>query len=83
MAFPKMADIKDLSDEEVVIEIAATRRRLFDLRFQKATRQLEKGLHQFKQERHKLAQLMTLQQQRKSEIQTNDGAAVANDASDN
>lgn len=83
MAFPKMADIKDLSDEEVVTEIAATRRRLFDLRFQKATRQLEKGLHQFKQERHKLAQLMTLQQQRKSEVQVSDGAVAATDANDN
>jgi large subunit ribosomal protein L29 len=69
MAFPKMADIKDLSSEEIVVEIAATRRRLFDLRFQKATRQLDKGFHQFKQERHKLAQLMTLQHQRKSDAQ--------------
>ncbi len=83
MAFPKMADIKDLNEEEVVAEIAATRRRLFDLRFQKATRQLEKGLHQFKQERHKLAQLMTLQQQRKSEVQESIDKTLATDTSGN
>jgi large subunit ribosomal protein L29 len=41
--------------------VIAVRRRLFDLRFQKATRKLESGFHQFKHERHRLAQLMTLQ----------------------
>jgi large subunit ribosomal protein L29 len=77
MAFPKMDDIRQLSDQEIADEIAATKRRLFDLRFQKATRQLESGFHQFKQERHRLAQLMTLQRQRQLAPQTDSGASPA------
>lgn len=64
MALPKMNEIRQLSNEEVASEIVETKRRLFQLRFQKATRQLEAGLHQFKHERHRLAQLMTLQRER-------------------
>ncbi|MGB3571399.1 MAG: 50S ribosomal protein L29, partial [Phormidesmis sp.] len=43
---------------------AQTKRELFDLRFQKATRQLETGFHQFKHNRRKLAQLMTIERER-------------------
>lgn len=64
MAFPKMDEIRQLSDQEIIDEIAASRRQLFDLRFQKGIRKLESGTHQFKQTRHRLAQLMTLQRQR-------------------
>jgi large subunit ribosomal protein L29 len=64
MALPKVADARKLSDEELLNEIVATKRRLFQLRFQKATRQLDKQVHQFKHERHRLAQLMTVQQER-------------------
>lgn len=86
MAFPKMDDIRQLSDQEVTDEIAATRRRLFDLRFQKGIRKLETGSHQFKQERHRLSQLMTLQRQRQlaqastSEAETSDPVGTAPDA---
>jgi large subunit ribosomal protein L29 len=38
---------------------------LFDLRLQQATNRLEKT-HQFKHARHKLAQLMTVESERKS-----------------
>jgi large subunit ribosomal protein L29 len=64
MALPKVADARKLSDEELLDEIVATKRRLFQLRFQKATRQLDKQVHQFKHERHRLAQLMTVQRER-------------------
>jgi large subunit ribosomal protein L29 len=46
MAFPKMEDIRELSDQALADEIVTVRRRLFDLRFQKATRKLESGFHQ-------------------------------------
>ncbi len=64
MAFPKMDEIRELSDQEIIDQIAASRRQLFDLRFQKGIRKLDSGTHQFKQIRHRLAQLMTLQRQR-------------------
>ncbi|MDA0672852.1 MAG: 50S ribosomal protein L29 [Cyanobacteria bacterium] len=77
MAFPKMDDIRQLSDQEIADEIVAVRRRLFDLRFQKATRKLESGFHQFKQERHRLAQLMTLQRQRQGAEQADSSTSPA------
>jgi large subunit ribosomal protein L29 len=63
MAFPKIADVRSLSDEEIAEQIMATKRKLFELRLQKATRRLEKP-HEFKHNRHRLAQLMTLERER-------------------
>lgn len=63
MALPKISEIRDLSDQELNDQIAAAKKQLFDLRFQKATRQLEKP-HQFKHTRHRLAQLMTVERER-------------------
>ncbi|MGL5196623.1 MAG: 50S ribosomal protein L29 [Chroococcales cyanobacterium] len=64
MAFPKMADIANLSDEEVNEQILSLKRELFTLRLQKATRRLEKT-HLFKHKRHQLSQLLTLEGARK------------------
>jgi large subunit ribosomal protein L29 len=64
MALPKIGDVRKLSDEELVDAISQVKRELFDLRFQKATRQLETGFHQFKHARHRLAQLMTVERER-------------------
>jgi large subunit ribosomal protein L29 len=63
MPLPKVEEIRDLSDQELSEQIVATKKQLFELRFQKATRQLEKP-HQFKHLRHRLAQLMTLERER-------------------
>lgn len=63
MPLPKFEDVRNLSDEELNDQIVATKKELFQLRFQKATRQLEKS-HQFKHLRHRLAQLMTLERER-------------------
>ena len=63
MSLPKIEDIKNLSDQELEEQIIATKRQLFELRFQKGTRQLDKP-HQFKHARHRLAQLMTIERQR-------------------
>jgi large subunit ribosomal protein L29 len=64
MALPKIEDARKLSDEELAEAIATVKREMFDLRFQKATRQLDSGFHQFKHARHRLAQLMTVERER-------------------
>jgi large subunit ribosomal protein L29 len=65
MALPKIADVLSLTDEELAAEIIAVKRNLFDLRLRQATRRLEKT-HEFKHNRHKLAQLLTVEHQRKT-----------------
>jgi large subunit ribosomal protein L29 len=64
MARPDIADLRKLSDGELTEQIDGTRRELFDLRFQQATRRLEQP-HRFKLARVKLAQLQTVQAERK------------------
>lgn len=63
MALPKIDEVRELSDQEVEEQIVETKRQLFELRFQKGTRRLEKP-HQFKHFRHRLAQLMTIERER-------------------
>ncbi|MBD2042375.1 50S ribosomal protein L29 [Microcoleus sp. FACHB-672] len=64
MPFPKIEEARSLSDEELGQEILAVKRQLFELRLQQATRRLEKT-HQFKHTRHRLAQLITVEAERK------------------
>lgn len=64
MALVKIKELRALSDDELQTAIADTKRELFDLRFKQATRQLETGFHQFKHNRRKLAQLMTIERER-------------------
>ncbi|XGV96456.1 MAG: 50S ribosomal protein L29 [Leptolyngbya sp. BL-A-14] len=63
MPLPKISEVRDLSDQELEAQIVAAKRELFDLRFQKGTRQLDKS-HRFKHTRHRLAQLLTLERER-------------------
>lgn len=63
MPLPKVEEIRELSDQDLSEQIVAVKKELFQLRFQKATRQLEKP-HQFKHLRHRLAQLMTVERER-------------------
>jgi len=58
-----MSEVRDLTDQELEERIVASKRELFELRFQKGTRQLEKS-HRFKHTRHRLAQLLTLERER-------------------
>lgn len=64
MALPKIKEVRELDNQALELAIVETKRKLFNLRFQKATRQLQTGFHQFKHERHRLAQLMTVLQER-------------------
>lgn len=63
MALPKIEDVRSLSDADLATKIAEAKRELFDLRFQRATRQLEKP-HLFKHTKHRLAQLLTVERER-------------------
>ena len=56
---------RQLSDGDITTQIDDTRRELFTLRFEQATRRLENP-HRFKAARIKLAQLLTVQTERKS-----------------
>ncbi len=64
MPLPKVSEARELTDEKLAQEIVAVKRQLFQLRLQKATRQLDKP-HQFKHARHRLAQLLTVEGERK------------------
>ncbi|MER3491349.1 MAG: 50S ribosomal protein L29 [Mastigocladus sp. ERB_26_2] len=64
MPLPKISEARELSDEKLAEEIIAVKKQLFQLRLQKATRQLEKP-HLFRHARHRLAQLLTVESERK------------------
>lgn len=64
MPLPKISEARELTDEKLAEEIVAVKKELFKLRLQKATRQLEKP-HQFRHARHRLAQLLTVEGERK------------------
>lgn len=64
MPLPKISEARDLNDEELAQTIITVKKQLFQLRLQKATRQLDKP-HQFKHVKHRLAQLLTVEHERK------------------
>jgi large subunit ribosomal protein L29 len=66
MALSKVSEARELSDEQLSEQITAIKKQLFQLRLQKATRQLEKP-HQFRHARHRLSQLLTVENERKRE----------------
>ena len=64
MPLPKISEARELTDEQLATEIIAIKKQLFSLRLQKATRQLEKP-HQIRHAKHRLAQLLTVEHERK------------------
>ena len=54
---------RELSDQELLVELATARRQLYDLRFQLATRQLS-DYSQIAQTRRSIARLLTVQTER-------------------
>lgn len=64
MALPKISEARSLNDEELNAEITAVKKQLFQLRLQKATKQLEKP-HKFRHTKHRLAQLLSVEHERK------------------
>lgn len=63
MALPKIEDVRKLTDEQISDEITETKKKLFQLRLQQATRRLEK-VHEFKHTKHRLGQLLTVERER-------------------
>ncbi|MEM9087788.1 MAG: 50S ribosomal protein L29 [Cyanobacteria bacterium P01_F01_bin.53] len=80
MALSKAKDLRELSDDEITAEIAKIKRDLFDLRFKKATRQMESGFHEFRHTRRKLAQLMTILRERELEANPKYGSKKGTEA---
>ena len=68
MSLPKIEDARKLDDQALADEIVAVKKQLFELRLQQATGRLEKT-HEFKHNRHRLAQLMTVERQRQLQAQ--------------
>ena len=59
MGLTKFTEIQSLSNTEIIENIHQTENKLFNLRFQKATRQNFKS-HEIKNEKRRLAQLKTI-----------------------
>lgn len=64
MPLAKINDARKLSAEELAAEILAAKKKLFELRFKKAT-QSEVKPHEFKHLRHKIAQMFTVEAEQK------------------
>lgn len=64
MSFQSFSELKDLDDVKLSQEIVDAKKSLFDMRLKKATRQSFKP-HVFKHTKRKIAQLMTIERQRK------------------
>lgn len=63
MAFRKIAEARNLNDEELVAEIVSAKQKLFQLRLERTTGRLEKP-HEFKHTKRWIAQLLTVQTER-------------------
>lgn len=65
MSFTSFEDLKQLDDQTVFNSILETKKQLFELRLQRATRQSFKS-HSFKHLKRKVAQLLTIESSRKN-----------------
>jgi large subunit ribosomal protein L29 len=63
MSFPKVDEVRNLSDSEIAEQILTTKKELFQLRLQQATRRLDTP-HLFKHKRHRLGQLLMVERER-------------------
>jgi len=62
MSLPNISEVRKLNLSEIRSEIIANKRQLFELEFKKATRQSFKS-HLFKHTRHRIAQLLMIEQE--------------------
>ena len=63
MAYRKIAEARNLTDEELATEIVTAKQKLFQLRLEQSTGRLEKP-HEFKHTKRWIAQLFTVQTER-------------------
>ena len=59
----KVSETREMSDDQLVAELAETRRQLFDLRFQAATERLD-APSELRKLRKKIARILTVQNER-------------------
>lgn len=69
MASSKIADIRSLSDEEIMEQIFSVKKELLDLRVQRKLGKLEKP-HRFRELKRNLARLMTVRTEKESSSNT-------------
>ena len=62
----KASDVRDLTDDQLLDELTKLKREQFNLRFQKATGQLE-NTTRFRQIRRDVARIKTMMRQRKQD----------------
>ena len=67
MSFESFNTIKNLDPEIISAEITKIKKNLFDLRLKKSTRQSFKP-HEFKHQKRKIAQLLTIKSEKKQTI---------------
>jgi len=65
MAFTSFEELNKLTDDALSNEILETKKQLFELRLQRATRQSFKA-HSFKHLKRKVSQLLTIESNRKN-----------------
>lgn len=65
MAFTSFEELSKLTNENLSNEILETKKQLFELRLQRATRQSFKS-HSFKHLKRKVSQLLTIESNRKN-----------------
>ncbi len=70
-----IAKVRTLTDQELLVEITAARRQLYDLRFQLATRQLT-DYSQIPQTRRTIARLLTVQTEREAPVAAASGRGL-------
>jgi large subunit ribosomal protein L29 len=75
MPLSKASELRKLTDQELEDEILSAKRQLFELRFQRGTRRLEKT-HEIKHNRHRLAQLLTIERERQLVAESQQSEAV-------
>lgn len=81
MALPKIEEARNLNDEELATAIVSAKKELFDLRFKRATGQLEKT-HEFRHIKHKIAQLLTVERERERQQAAPTAASAAPDTAE-
>jgi large subunit ribosomal protein L29 len=77
MALPKIEDARKLSDEQLAEAVVEGKRKLFQLRLEKATGRLEKP-HEFKHTKHWLAQLLTVETERQLQARETSTSTTSN-----
>jgi len=71
----KAKQLRELSDEDLVVKLRETRRELFNLRFQHATGQLDDP-HKLSMTRREIARLLTIKQEREDARLDESGGGV-------